>query len=56
MHQMVASILPKKTPLEKYREQKASIAAMLAAGEINAQVAQQLTDKLNSDLLNSNLI
>jgi hypothetical protein len=41
--------------LEKYREQKASIAVMLAAGEIDAQLAQQLTDKLNSDLLNSNL-
>ena len=36
----------KKTTLEKYSKQKASIALMLAA----------LTDKLNSDLLNSSLI
>ena len=56
MHEMVQSLIPKKTPLEKYREQKAAIAAMLAAGDITADVASQLIEKLNAELLSSNLI
>jgi hypothetical protein len=42
--------------LEKYWEQKAAIAAMLAAGDITADVANQLIEKLNTELLSSNLI
>jgi hypothetical protein len=56
MQAMLQTVIPKKSPLEKFREQKASIAAMLAAGEISAEVANQLMDKLNTELLNSNLI
>jgi hypothetical protein len=38
------------------KEQKAAIAAMLASGYITNEVATQLMDKLNAELLNSNLI
>jgi hypothetical protein len=53
---MLQTVIPKISPLEKFREQKASIAAMLAAGEISSEVANQLMDKLNVELVNSNLI
>lgn len=45
MHQMVTRILLKKSHLEKYTEQKASIAKMLSA-DIAPEVANQLTKKL----------
>jgi hypothetical protein len=56
MQQMLQTVLLKKLPLEKFREQKATITAMLTAGEISNEVASQLMDKLNAELLNSNLI
>jgi hypothetical protein len=56
MHQIVTSILPKKSPLEKYKEQKATIANMLSAGEITPEVANQLIEKLNNELFTSNLM
>jgi hypothetical protein len=49
-------LMPKKSPLDKYKEQKAAIAAMTDAGDITPDVAKQLLDKLNADLLHSNLI
>jgi hypothetical protein len=55
MHQMVTSILPKKSPLEKYKEQKASIATLLSAGDITSEVANQLFEK-NNDLFTSSLM
>ncbi len=55
MNEIVHNII-KKSPLDKYREQKASIAAMLAAGDISSEVANQLMEKLNADLLSANLI
>jgi hypothetical protein len=56
MHELMQSFIPKKSPLEKYREQKAAISAMLAAGDITGDVANQLIEKLNNELLSSNLI
>jgi len=56
MHQIVTSILPKKSPLEKYKEQKATSANMLSAGEITPEVANQLIEKLNNELFTSNLM
>ena len=56
MQQMLTSVMPQKTPLDKYRDRKASIAAMLAAGDITANVSKQLMTKLESELLDSNLI
>ena len=56
MQQMLQTVIPKKSPLEKFREQKATITDMLAAGEISNEVASQLMDKLNTELLNSHLI
>ena len=46
----------KKTPLEKYKEQKSAIAAMLAAGDITVEVSNQLIEELNAELLWSSLI
>ena len=54
--ELLLSVLPKKSPLEKIWEQKAAITAMLAEGEITNEVASQLMDKLNTELLNSHLI
>ncbi len=56
MQQMLQIVIPKKSPLEKFREQKATITDMLAAGEIFNEVASQLMDKLNTELLKSHLI
>ena len=56
MKELLQSIIPKKSPLDKYREQKSAITAMLAAGEITNEVASQLMDRLNAELLNSPLI
>jgi hypothetical protein len=56
MQQMLTSVMPQKTPLDKYHDRRASIAAMLAAGDITADVAKQLMTKLESELLDSNLI
>ncbi len=56
MHELMQIFIPKKSPLEKYREQKAAISAMLAARDITGDVANQLIEKLNNELLSSNLI
>ncbi len=42
MQQLISSIIPKRTPLDKYRESKAAITAILAAGDISADVGAQL--------------
>jgi hypothetical protein len=55
MHDVVQKIT-NKSPLEKYKEQKAAIAAMLAAGDIPDHVAAQLMEKLNTELLCATLI
>jgi len=47
MHDTMQIVIPKKTPLDKYKEQKAAIAAMLAAGDISKEVASQFSAKLN---------
>ena len=56
MHQMMKNLMPKKSPLDEYKEQKAAIVAMTDAGDITLDTAKQLLDKLNDDLLHSNLI
>jgi hypothetical protein len=56
MQQMLTSVLPQKSPLEKYRERKASIAVMRSTGDITAEVAKSLMEKLDLELLQSNLI
>jgi len=56
MKELLQSDILKKSPLDKYREQKSAITAMLAAGDIMNEVASQLMDKLNTELLNSHLI
>jgi 6-phosphogluconate dehydrogenase (decarboxylating) len=56
MNQLLQTVLPKKSTLEKFWEQKAAITAMLAAGEITNEVASQLMEKLDTKLLNSHLI
>ena len=56
MQQLLTSVLPQKPPLEKYRERKASIAVMLSTGDITAEVAKSLMEKLDLELLQSNLI
>ncbi len=53
---MLQTVIPKKSPLVKFREQKATITVMLAVGEISNEVASQLMDKLNTELLNIHLI
>jgi len=40
-------VIPKKTLLDKYKEQNAAIAAMLATGDISNEVASQFSAKLN---------
>jgi hypothetical protein len=55
MHDVVQKIT-NKSPLEKYKEQKAAIAAMLAAGDIPDHVAALLMEKLNTELLSATLI
>ncbi len=56
MKEMLQTVLPKKSALEKFREQKAAIATLLASGDITSDMASQLMDKLNSELLYSSLI
>ena len=56
MQQLISSIIPKKTALEKYKESKAAITAMLVAGDISAEVGSQLIRKLDEDLLNATII
>jgi hypothetical protein len=56
MKEMLQTVLPKKSALEKFREQKAAITVLLASGDITSDIASQLMDKLNSELLNSSLI
>ena len=56
MHQMMKNLMPKKSPLDKYKGKKAAIEAMTDAGDITPNVAKQLLDKLNAHLLHSNLI
>jgi hypothetical protein len=55
MHNAVQK-LTNKSPLEKYKEKKAAIAAMLAAGDIPDHVTAQLMEKLNAELLGATLI
>jgi hypothetical protein len=54
--QLISSIIPKKISLEKYKESKAAMPAMLVAGDISAEVGSQLIRKLDEDLLNSTMI
>jgi hypothetical protein len=56
MQQIVTHIIPKKSPLDNYNEHKAAIAAMLAAGDISVEVANELIGKLNNELFSSNLM
>jgi hypothetical protein len=56
MSQLINSIIPKKTPLEKYKESKAAITAMLVAGDISVEVGSQFIWKLDEDLLNATMI
>jgi signal recognition particle GTPase len=56
MQQIVTSVIPKKSPLDNYKKRKAAMAAMLAAGDISIEVANQLIEKLNNELFSSNLI
>jgi hypothetical protein len=53
---MIQTVILKKSPLDKYKEQKAEIAAMLASGEICNGLETQLMDKLITELLNCNKI
>jgi glutamate/tyrosine decarboxylase-like PLP-dependent enzyme len=55
MHEVVQKIM-NKSPLDKYKEQKAAIAAMLAAEDIPDHFAAQLMEKLNAELLGATLI
>ncbi len=52
----VKQSMTKKRPLENFEEQKAAIAAMVALGDISNDVARQLMEKLNAELLNATLI
>ncbi len=49
MQQVVTSVIPKKSSLDNYRECKASLATILAAGDISVDVANQLIEKLNNE-------
>jgi len=53
---MLTSLLPQKTPLDKYNEQKASISTMMAAGDTTADVAKKLMNQLELELLHITLI
>jgi hypothetical protein len=53
---MMRESIPKKTTLDKYKEQKAAIVAMTDAGDITLDVAKQLIGKLNADLPTANII
>jgi hypothetical protein len=50
MHEMMQSLFPKKTPLDKYKKQKAAIGAMLAAGDISNEIGSQLSSQVNEEL------
>jgi hypothetical protein len=54
--QMMKDLMPKKSPLGKYKEQKVANVAMTDAGDITLDIVKQLIDKLNANLLISNLI
>jgi hypothetical protein len=56
MSQLINTIIPKKTPLERYKESKAAITALLVAGDISVEVGSQSTQKLNEDLLNATMV
>jgi signal recognition particle GTPase len=56
MSQLINTIIPKKTPLERYKESKAAITALLVAGDISVEVGSQLIQKLDEDLLNANML
>jgi transcription initiation factor TFIIIB Brf1 subunit/transcription initiation factor TFIIB len=49
-------ILPKKSSVEAYRENKAAVTQMLAAGEIDQEEAEDLYNKLKADFLSSKTI
>lgn len=42
--------------MEKYEDQKAAIAAMVAMGDISTDIAQQLMEKLVAELLSATVI
>jgi hypothetical protein len=52
MHEVVQNMTIKSL-LEKYKEQNAAIAAMVARGDTSNDLAWQLMEKLNSDLLSA---
>jgi hypothetical protein len=56
MSQLINTIIPKKTPLERYKESKAAKTALLVAGDISVEVGSQLTQKLDEDLLNATMV
>jgi hypothetical protein len=49
-------VLPQKRSVEVYRENKAAVMQMLAAGEIDQEEAEDLYNKLKVDLLSSKTI
>jgi phage shock protein A len=55
MNEVVQS-MTKKSSLENFEEQKAAIAAMVALGDISNDVARQVMEKLNAELLSATLI
>ncbi len=46
-------VLPKKSSVKVYRENKAAVMQMLAAGEINQEEAEDLYNKQKADFLSS---
>ena len=56
MSQLIERVIPKKNAIEKYKESKASINAMVASGEMSDEVTHQLLKKLDNDLIKSSII
>jgi Spy/CpxP family protein refolding chaperone len=50
---LLDGVLPKKSSVEVYRENKAAVTQMLAAGEIDQAEAEDLYNKLKADYLSS---
>jgi hypothetical protein len=50
MKAMIHTVITKKLPLDKYKEQKAAIIAMFASGDITIEVVTRLMDKLSTEL------
>jgi hypothetical protein len=49
-------VLPKKSSVEVYRENKAAVTQMLAAREIDQEEAEDLYNKLKANFLSSKTI